>query len=87
MCRVRVDRYDTEEVFTAAFSSKQIALEVDEHIATRRLGEATQPFAIREGPQLVYRRRLAARFELDSCLLANPFVCVSGAAFRLEGER
>ena len=84
---VRLNRHHAEEVFAPSLSGKEIALEIEEHIAGRRLGQSTQPFPNLAGPKFIKGRRLAARVELDAGLLANSDVRLDGPAFRFERER
>ena len=49
----RIERDDAEQVLTSAFSGERIALEVQEDVAGRRLGQAQQPLLLLELPQLV----------------------------------
>lgn len=82
-----VERDDAEEEFATTFGGEGIALEVEEDVTGRGLGQTAQPLAVLERPKLEQGRRLAARLELHARLFADAHVGVGGAALRLERQR
>ena len=70
--RVAVARVgDAEEIFAAAVEREPIALEIEEQIAARRLGQAQEAVLGSERQHLMLSPLHAARLELDRGLVAR----------------
>ena len=54
-----IERDQSEQVFTSTFGSEGIALEIEEHVAGRRLGQTQQSLLFLELTQFVNRGHLA----------------------------
>ncbi len=81
---VRVRRHPAEEVFAAVLARERIALEVEEHVFRRRLGQSreTEPVLYRQ--QLVHRPRLIPARELDRGLVDGALERGLGASPHVE---
>src|SRR5438128_2129004 len=75
------------QVLEAAVAEEGIALEVEEHIAARRLGQPSQPSIGLDGQRLERRQRTAPRLDLEPRLVAEPRVGLSRCPTRRLRER
>ena len=84
-----VDPYVAEEILEASAVDEAVALEVEEEIAGRGLGQSVESTARLPGQQLVDGSGRLARLELHPGLLPHALVALGRAAAgaRLERER
>src|SRR2546430_4722342 len=75
------------QVLEAAVAEEGIALEAEEHIAARRLGQPSQPSIRLDGQRLERRQRTAPRLDLEPRLVAEPRVGLSRSPTRRLRER